>query len=133
MTPGSLAMIEASFCRQDRPRAIGAWSGMTGVATASGPLLGGYLVEAVSWRAAFYINLPLGAFVVLFARHVPETRDPCNNGRLDVAGAATRVPRPRRLYLCADRSAQRRPAGGGGVGRGAGARRRSSRSSPWSD
>ena len=69
LTPGSLAMIEASFCRQDRPRAIGAWSGMTGVATALGPLLGGYLVGAVSWRTAFYINLPLGAFVVLFARH----------------------------------------------------------------
>lgn len=88
LTPGSLAMIEASFCRRDRPRAIGAWSGMTGVASALGPLLGGYLVGAVSWRAAFYINLPLGAFVALFARHVPETRDPCDNGPLDVAGAA---------------------------------------------
>ncbi len=88
LTPGSLAMIEASFCPQDRPRAIGAWSGMTGVASALGPLLGGYLVGAVSWRAAFYINLPLGAFVVLFARHVPETRDPCDGGRLDAAGAA---------------------------------------------
>ncbi len=88
LTPGSLAMIEASFCRQDRPRAIGAWSGMTGVASALGPLLGGYLVGAVSWRTAFYINLPLGAFVLLFARHVPETRDPCDSGPLDVAGAA---------------------------------------------
>ena len=57
-------MIEASFRREDRPRAIGAWSGLTGVATALGPLLGGYLVGSVSWRAVFLINLPLGIFVV---------------------------------------------------------------------
>jgi EmrB/QacA subfamily drug resistance transporter len=86
LTPGSLAMIEASFRRSDRPRAIGAWSGMTGVATALGPLLGGYLVEAVSWRAVFLINLPLGAFVVASAHHVPETRDTEMSGRLDFAG-----------------------------------------------
>ena len=86
LTPGSLAMIEASFRRADRPRAIGAWSGMTGVATALGPLLGGYLVTAVSWRAAFYINVPLGAFVVLCARKVPESSNPDQQGRLDFAG-----------------------------------------------
>ena len=73
LTPGSLAMIEASFRREDRPRAIGAWSGLTGVAAAVGPLLGGYLVDAVSWRAVFLINLPIGAFVIATARHVPET------------------------------------------------------------
>jgi EmrB/QacA subfamily drug resistance transporter len=87
LTPGSLAMIEASFRRADRPRAIGAWSGMAGVATALGPLVGGYLIEAVSWRAAFLINLPLGLFVILAARHVPETRDPTATGRLDWRGA----------------------------------------------
>jgi EmrB/QacA subfamily drug resistance transporter len=88
LTPGSLAIIEASFRRQDRPRAIGAWSGLTGVATAIGPLLGGYLVTAVSWRAAFLLNVPLGAIVLLTARHVPETRDPDAKGKLDFAGAA---------------------------------------------
>ncbi len=90
LTPGSLAMIEASFRRADRARAIGAWSGLTGVGAALGPLLGGYLVDAVSWRAVFLINLPLGAFVVLSApRHVPETRDPAAAaGHLDVGGAA---------------------------------------------
>jgi len=87
LTPGSLAMIEASFRREDRAPAIGAWSGLTGVATAVGPLLGGYLIGAVSWRAAFFINLPIGAFVMLAARRVPESRDEQLNGQLDGAGA----------------------------------------------
>jgi EmrB/QacA subfamily drug resistance transporter len=88
LTPGSLAMIEASFRPTDRARAIGAWSGLGGVATAFGPLLGGYLVQAVSWRAIFLINLPLGIFVMVMAtRHVPETRDPTAHGHLDFAGA----------------------------------------------
>jgi EmrB/QacA subfamily drug resistance transporter len=88
LTPGSLAMIESSFRPDDRARAIGAWSGLGGVATAIGPLLGGYLVDAVSWRAIFLINLPLGAFVVaMAARHVPETRDPMARGPLDGRGA----------------------------------------------
>jgi EmrB/QacA subfamily drug resistance transporter len=89
LTPGSLAMIEGSFRRADRPPAIGAWSGLTGVGAALGPLLGGWLVGAVSWRAVFLINLPLGAFVALAApRRVPETRDPLAGGRLDALGAA---------------------------------------------
>jgi EmrB/QacA subfamily drug resistance transporter len=88
LTPGSLAMIEASFRPDDRARAIGAWSGLGGVAAAIGPLVGGYLVGAVSWRAIFLINLPLGVFVVVLAsRHVPETHDPTTTGRLDILGA----------------------------------------------
>jgi EmrB/QacA subfamily drug resistance transporter len=88
LTPGSLAMIEASFKPGDRARAIGAWSGLGGVAAAIGPLLGGYLVEAVSWRAIFLINVPIGVFVALMAtRHVPETRDPSAPARLDGLGA----------------------------------------------
>ena len=89
LTPGSLAMLEATFRPGDRARAIGAWSGLGGVAAATGPLLGGYLVDAVSWRAIFLINLPLGIFVMVMAgRHVPETRDPMAHGRLDIPGAA---------------------------------------------
>jgi EmrB/QacA subfamily drug resistance transporter len=88
LTPGSLAIIEASFRPEDRARAIGAWSGLSGVTTALGPLLGGYLVDAVSWRAIFVINLPLGILVIALAsRHIPETRDPTTSGRLDFLGA----------------------------------------------
>lgn len=89
LTPGSLAIIEASFRPGDRARAIGAWSGLGGVATALGPLLGGYLIGAVSWRAIFLINLPIGAFVAWAASdHVPESRDPMASGRIDLRGAA---------------------------------------------
>src|SRR5947199_8159966 len=87
LTPGSLAMIDAGFQPSDRARAIGAWSGLGGVAAALGPLLGGYLVDAVSWRAVFLINLPLGIFVVLSARRVPESRDPTASRHLDIRGA----------------------------------------------
>ena len=88
LTPGSLALLEASFRPGDRSRAIGAWSGLGGVAAALGPLLGGYLVEAVSWRAIFLINVPLGVFVAwAAARHVPESRDPNASGPLDLRGA----------------------------------------------
>jgi len=89
LTPGSLAIIEASFRPADRARAIGAWSGLSGVAAALGPLLGGYLIGAISWRAIFLINLPLGAFVIWAAlRHVPESLDPAAHRRLDLRGAA---------------------------------------------
>ena len=88
LTPGSLAMIEATFRPSDRARAIGAWSGLTGVASALGPLLGGYLVDAVSWRAVFLINLPVGVFVSVAAgRHIPETHDPEARGPIDLLGA----------------------------------------------
>ncbi|MGJ6961960.1 MFS transporter [Streptosporangium sp. G11] len=88
LTPGSLAIIQASFDREDRPRAIGAWSGLGGVAAAVGPLLGGWLVETAGWRWVFLINLPLAALVVVVAvRHVPESRNPGATGRFDVLGA----------------------------------------------
>jgi EmrB/QacA subfamily drug resistance transporter len=89
LTPGSLAIIQASFRPADRARAIGAWSGLGGVATAFGPLLGGWLIAAISWRAIFLINLPIGVFVFLAAtRHVPESSDPTATGKLDLSGAA---------------------------------------------
>ena len=88
LTPGSLAIIESSLHPDDRSRAIGAWSALGGVAAAVGPLIGGYLVDAVSWRAIFLINLPLGALVIWASRrHVPETRGVATVGRLDIAGS----------------------------------------------
>jgi EmrB/QacA subfamily drug resistance transporter len=88
LTPGSLAMIQGAFDARDRGRAIGAWSGLGGIAAAAGPLVGGLLVDHASWRWIFLINLPLAALTVWLAvRWVPETRDPGAHGRFDVTGA----------------------------------------------
>ncbi|GAA4909908.1 EmrB/QacA subfamily drug resistance transporter [Stackebrandtia albiflava] len=88
LTPGSLAIIQASLRREDRAKAIGAWSGLGGVAAAAGPFLGGWLVDAVDWRLVFLINLPLVAATVWAAvRWVPESRDTTRDGGFDLAGA----------------------------------------------
>jgi EmrB/QacA subfamily drug resistance transporter len=88
LVPGSLAMIQASFHPDDRYRAIGAWSGLGGVATAIGPFLGGWLIGSFSWRWVFLINVPVAVVVVVVAqRHLPETRDARSDGRIDVTGA----------------------------------------------
>jgi EmrB/QacA subfamily drug resistance transporter len=87
LTPGSLAIIEASFQPGDRGRAIGAWSGFGGIAGALGPFLGGWLVQIASWRLVFLINAPLAVLVVAVARrHVPETRNPAVVKGLDLPG-----------------------------------------------
>lgn len=89
LTPGSLAMIQATFRPEDRAKAIGSWSGLGGIAAALGPFIGGYLVQYANWRWAFLINLPLALITVLIAhRYVPETRDPDAARGFDVAGAA---------------------------------------------
>ena len=78
--------------RGTRARAIGAWSGLGAVAVAAGPLVGGYLITAASWRWIFFINVPLAAAVVgLGGRHVPESRDATATGKIDYAGAAAAV------------------------------------------
>lgn len=91
LTPGSLAILEAVFRREDRAPAVGAWSGLGGVATAIGPVLGGVLVGVASWgwRLVFLINVPIAVVVVLLAqRYIPETRDDDAHGPLDVVGSA---------------------------------------------
>lgn len=89
LTPASLAILQSSFDPADRARAIGAWSGFSGITTAVGPFLGGWLVEVASWRWVFLLNLPLAAVAAAVAvRHVPESVDPTAEGRLDLAGAA---------------------------------------------
>ncbi|GAA0932129.1 MFS transporter [Pseudonocardia zijingensis] len=91
LTPGSLALISASFHGADRGAAIGAWSGLGGIAGAVGPFLGGWLVEW-SWRAVFLINLPLAALIIAIAlRHVPESRDTESAPGLDVTGTVLAV------------------------------------------
>jgi len=88
LTPGSLAILQASFRERDRAKAVGAWSGFGGIAGAMGPFLGGWLVDGPGWRWAFLLNVPVGALVVISARAaVPETRD-THPGRIDVVGAA---------------------------------------------
>jgi EmrB/QacA subfamily drug resistance transporter len=88
LVPGSLAIIEASFAPSDRGRAIGMWSALGGVATAIGPLAGGWLVTAVSWRLIFVLNVPIAAAVVLASRHVPESRNVAAAPHIDGRGAA---------------------------------------------
>lgn len=88
LTPGSLAIIQASFQPEDRARAVGAWSGLSGIAAAVGPFVGGWLVDVASWRWIFWTNLPVAAVVLWAARRVPESHDPTAARRLDVPGAA---------------------------------------------
>ncbi|WP_347354151.1 MFS transporter [Intrasporangium sp.] len=87
LTPGSLALIQATFVEQDRAKAIGTWSGMSGIASAIGPFVGGWLIQYASWRWVFLINVPLAAATVWVSRSVPESHDVEAAGRFDVPGA----------------------------------------------
>jgi EmrB/QacA subfamily drug resistance transporter len=89
LVPGSLALLSATMHPDDRSRAIGAWSGLTGVASALGPFVGGWLIDAASWRWAFLLNLPLSAAVLLTLRGVPESIDADAPRHLDFYGALT--------------------------------------------
>lgn len=88
LVPASLSIISSGFDPDDRGRAVGAWSGLAAISGAVGPLLGGWLVDAASWRLIFFLNVPLAAAAATIAiRHVPETRDD-EAGPLDITGAA---------------------------------------------
>lgn len=87
LVPGSLALVDAGITDDDRGRAVGIWAGMSGVTTALGPFIGGWLVDAASWRWVFFLNLPLAVAVVwIAARHIPESHGPTSGGRPDVLG-----------------------------------------------
>src|SRR4029079_17924477 len=92
LTPGSLAILQASFATSDRGRAVGAWSGLSGVAAATAPFIGGWLIGVGSWRLIFLINVPLvSGFFVVSLRHFPETRDSSAVRGIDVGGAVLTV------------------------------------------
>ncbi|HEY1435119.1 MAG TPA: MFS transporter, partial [Thermoanaerobaculia bacterium] len=88
LVPSSLALLGAGFTPDQRGRAVGTWAALTGIAGAIGPALGGWLVEAISWRAVFLVNLPIAAAVLWIAlAKVKESRNPAV-GPLDLVGAA---------------------------------------------
>ena len=87
LVPGSLAIISNSFSEEERGKAIGTWSAFSAITAAIGPVLGGWLVETISWRAVFFINIPLAILVIVISlRHVPESSNAAR-GRLDWFGA----------------------------------------------
>src|SRR4029077_4447249 len=92
LVPGSLAIISAAFDDAERGRAIGTWSGFSAITTAIGPVSGGWLVEHVSWRAVFFLNVPLAVIVlVLSLRFMKESRDPSRTTQIDWSGAVLAV------------------------------------------
>ena len=92
LVPGSLAIISATFSDAERGRAIGTWSGFSAITAAIGPVAGGWLIEHVSWRAVFYLNVPFAAVVLfLSVRYMDESHDPSRTSQLDWTGAALAV------------------------------------------
>jgi len=92
LTPGSLALINGAYPRGLRGQAIGIWSGFAAIASAAGPVLGGYLIDTLSWRGVFFLNVPLALFTLAVAAwRMPATPGTAGGGRLDLAGAVTAV------------------------------------------
>jgi EmrB/QacA subfamily drug resistance transporter len=92
LVPGSLAIISATFDDAERGRAIGTWSGFSAITAAIGPVTGGWLIEHVSWRAVFFLNVPLAAIVLALSfRFMEESRDPSRTARIDWIGAGLAV------------------------------------------
>jgi MFS family permease len=88
LIPGSLAIISAAFPADERGQAIGTWAGLSALTTALGPVLGGWLVDALSWRAIFFINVPIALLTLVLAFwHVPESRAASADGTVDWRGA----------------------------------------------
>jgi EmrB/QacA subfamily drug resistance transporter len=91
LIPVSLALLSTSIAEEERARTVGAWAGLTGVASAAGPFIGGWLVDTASWRWAFFINLPVAAVALAASAHVDESFDHDAPRHLDLPGAATAI------------------------------------------
>ena len=92
LVPGSLAIISATYDDAERGKAIGTWSGFSAITTAVGPVIGGWLIEHVSWRAAFFINVPLAVVVVVLSlRYMEESKDPSRTSTIDWMGAGLAI------------------------------------------
>ena len=91
LIPVSLALLSASIAEEERARTVGAWAGLTGVASAAGPFIGGWLVDTASWRWAFFINVPVAAVALAASAHVDESFDHDASRHLDLPGAATAI------------------------------------------
>ncbi len=89
LIPGSLALLSSAYSESERGHAIGTWSGFTGLTAAIGPVLGGWFVQKLSWRWAFFINVPIGAIVLLLLfLHVPNNEEDSRSSHIDWLGAA---------------------------------------------
>src|SRR5881296_21288 len=92
LVPGSLAIISATFDDSERGAAIGTWSGFSAITTAIGPVFGGWLIDHVSWRAVFFMNVPLAAIVLFLSlRYMSESKDPSRTAATDWLGAALSI------------------------------------------
>ena len=91
LTPGSLAILQSTFLPEDRAWAIGRWAGVSGLATAAGPIVGGFLLDHGGWRWIFAINIPLCVLVLWLGRAIPESRDAESHRPFDVGGAVLGV------------------------------------------
>src|SRR5205823_13268279 len=90
LLPGSLSIITSTFSGKERGAAIGIWAAMSGLAIAIGPVVGGILVEHVSWQRIFYINVPMGIIgLVMTYLVVTESKDPSTSRRIDPPGLVT--------------------------------------------
>lgn len=107
LVPGSLSIITATFAGEERGRAIGLWAAGTSATTILGPFVGGFLVQSISWRAAFLINVPLAILALWATRSVLESRDEQAEGRFDWLGAAVIAVGVGGLAFGATRGAER--------------------------
>ncbi len=87
LIPSSLALVQTAFPPEERGRAVGLWSGFSGLSTVIGPLIGGWMVDSLSWRWVFWLNLPIGIFAIVLAIRVLDRDTPSDSGPADNAGA----------------------------------------------